>query len=178
MNFLTKWENEGNIRRRIIPTSHSRLRSTTRDSTRPHTIYLPHKWPTRRSQLIIISTTLCRWLLVVPWNQQPKRPQQTTKRPWKSGKMGRKLGHEIQCHKMLYYVNKEKDPKMLSTYQHGSIRTSRLKSISWTPNISRPQMEYTHIEHHKEGQLNHRLPRTKFTTLSEGMQEKRLHLIS
>ena len=34
------------------------------------------------------------------------------------------------------------------------------------------------IEHHKEGQLNHRLPQTKFTTLSEGMQEKRLHLIS
>ena len=34
------------------------------------------------------------------------------------------------------------------------------------------------IEHHKEGQLNHRLPQTKFTTLSEGMQEQRLHLIS
>ena len=32
-------------------------------------------------------------------------------------------------------------------------------------------MEYTHIEHHKEGQLNHRLPQTKLTTLSEGMQE-------
>ena len=29
-----KKENEGNIRKRIIPTSHSRLRSTTRDSTR------------------------------------------------------------------------------------------------------------------------------------------------
>jgi hypothetical protein len=56
-------------------------------------------------------------LLVVPWNQQPKRPQQTTKRPWKSGKMGRKLGHAIQCHKMLYHVNKEKDPQILSTWR-------------------------------------------------------------
>ena len=53
-----KKENEGNIRRRIIPTSHSRLRSTTRDSTWPHTIFLSHKRPTRCSQ--IISKTLCQ----------------------------------------------------------------------------------------------------------------------
>ena len=91
--------------------------------------------------------------------------------------MARKLGHEIQCHKMLYHVNKEKKTQILSTWR-AHIRTSRLKSISLTQNIRRPQMEYTHIEHHKEGQLNHRLPQTKFTTLSEGMQEKRLHLIS
>jgi hypothetical protein len=71
---------------------------------------------------------------------------------------------------MLYHVNKEKDPQILSTWR-ANIRASRLKSISWTPNIRRPQMEYTHIEHHKEGQLNHRLPQTKLTTLSEGMQE-------
>ena len=69
--------------------------------------------------------------------------------------MGRQLGHEIQCHKMLYHVNKEKDPQILSTWR-AHIRTSRFKSISWTPNIGRPQMEYTYIEHHKEGQLNHR----------------------
>jgi hypothetical protein len=85
--------------------------------------------------------------------------------------------HEIQCHKMLYHVNKEKDPQILSTWR-AHIRTSRFKSISWTPNIRRPQMEYTYIEYHKEGQFNHQLPQTKFTTLSEGMQEKRLHLIS
>jgi hypothetical protein len=85
---------------------------------------LPHKRPTRRSQII---------------------------------SKGRKLGHEIQCHKMLYHVNKEKDSHILSTWR-AHIRASRLKSISWTPNIRRPQMEYTHIEHHKEGELNNRLP--------------------
>jgi hypothetical protein len=54
--------------------------------------------------------------------------------------MGRKLGHEIQCHKVLYHVNKEKDPQMLSTWR-AHINTSRLKSISWTPNIRRPRMD-------------------------------------
>ena len=79
--------------------------------------------------------------------------------------------------KCYYHVNKEKDPQILSTWR-AHIRTSRFKSISWTPNIRRPQMEYTYIEYHKEGQFNHQLPQTKFITLSEGMQEKCLHLIS
>jgi hypothetical protein len=57
-----------------------------------------------------------------------------------------KLGHEIQCHKMLYHVNKEKDPHIWSTWRE-HIRTSRLKSISWTPNtnVSEDLKWSTHI---------------------------------
>ena len=107
-NFLTK------RKMRVTLGESSQQVSTIRDSTRPHTISLSHKRPTRRSQ--IISKTLCRWLLVVPWNQQPKRPQQTTKSRENLEKWAENWGMRFNATKCYIMSIKKKTHKL---YQLG-----------------------------------------------------------
>ena len=100
---------------------------------------------------------LCWWLSPVQENQLMTRSPTSPVRPKWARTMGRYMGHALQYQKMLYSQYPQQVHTLLLLEQP-HISTSWLQSLPESYTNPRPEMDDSHDQqHHKEGQLHHRL---------------------
>jgi len=120
----------------------------------------------------VTSMPLCWWLSPAQENQLTTRSPNYPIRPKWARMMGRYMGHAFSTILLNIFSGPTPSPQLLLSEQP-HITIGWLQSL---PTNSWPEMDDSHQQHHKEGQLHPRLLVQKPLALPTLLQENSLHL--